>query len=67
MKNEKSQPLVNEFTEVEQQEIKLIKQMLKEFKGKRKETAQQLNVSERTLYRKITQYGIGNDYGLNND
>lgn len=67
MENGKNQPEVNQFTDVEQQEIKLIKETLQRFKGKRRETALELNLSERTLYRKITEYGISNDYGLNND
>ena len=39
-------------------EIELIKKALDKHKGKRKYAAQELGISERTLYRKIKEYGI---------
>ena len=39
-------------------EIELIKKALEKHKGKRKYAAQELGISERTLYRKIKEYGI---------
>lgn len=39
-------------------EIKMIKQALKKHEGKRKDAADELNISERTLYRKIKQYNL---------
>ena len=39
-------------------EIKMIKKALEKFKGKRKEAAKELDISERTLYRKIKQYDL---------
>ncbi|MEK6493013.1 sigma-54 dependent transcriptional regulator [Myroides odoratimimus] len=40
------------------QEIKLIKLALERHNGKRKAAAKELNISERTLYRKIKQYDL---------
>ncbi|MBN09732.1 MAG: sigma-54-dependent Fis family transcriptional regulator [Flavobacteriaceae bacterium] len=39
-------------------EIEMIKQALKRSKGKRKKAAEELGISERTLYRKIKQYDL---------
>lgn len=39
-------------------EIKMIKRALEKYKGKRKEAAKELDISERTLYRKIKQYDL---------
>ena len=39
-------------------ERELIKKALKKHRGRRKEAAKELGISERTLYRKIRQYGI---------
>ena len=36
----------------------MIKKALKKHKGKRKYAAQELGISERTLYRKINEYNI---------
>ena len=41
---------------------KIIKKTLEKFKGNRRKTAQSLNISERTLYRKINDYGIKKKY-----
>ncbi|WP_185868376.1 sigma 54-interacting transcriptional regulator [Blattabacterium cuenoti] len=43
---------------LEKQEIEFIQKALKKNKGKRKKTAKELGISERTLYRKIKQYGL---------
>jgi DNA-binding NtrC family response regulator len=39
-------------------EIEMIKQALSRSKGKRKKAAEELGISERTLYRKIKQYNL---------
>ena len=39
-------------------EKEAIKKALKKFKGKRKEVAEELKISERTLYRKINEYNL---------
>ena len=39
-------------------EIELIKKALEKHRGKRKYAAQELGISERTLYRKIKEYDI---------
>ena len=39
-------------------EHEMIKRCLEKFKGNRRKTAQALNISERTLYRKIKEYDI---------
>ena len=40
------------------QEKKLIEKSLNKHKGKRKNAAEELGISERTLYRKIKEFGI---------
>jgi len=49
---------VEESLSLEDREIELIKKALERHKGKRKYAAQVLGISERTLYRKIKEYGI---------
>ena len=39
-------------------ELELIKKSLKKYGGKRKDAAEELGISERTLYRKIKQYNL---------
>jgi len=39
-------------------EVELIKKSLERYKGKRKPAAEELGISERTLYRKIKQYDL---------
>ncbi len=39
-------------------ERQMIKKTLEKHRGKRKATADELEISERTLYRKIKEYGI---------
>lgn len=43
---------------LEEQEVELIKRALDRNKGKRKFAAEELGISERTLYRKIKQYNL---------
>jgi transcriptional regulator with PAS, ATPase and Fis domain len=47
-----------EILKLEQQEIELIKKSLEKNKGKRKAAADELGISERTLYRKIKQFNL---------
>ena len=47
-----------ETLKLEQREIELIKKSLLRHKGKRKAAADELGISERTLYRKIKQYDL---------
>lgn len=50
--------IVEENLSLEQMEKDLITRALKKYKGKRKDAASELGISERTLYRKIKQYDI---------
>ncbi len=47
-----------EILRLEQKEIELIKKALERNKGKRKAAADELGISERTLYRKIKQFDL---------
>jgi transcriptional regulator with PAS, ATPase and Fis domain len=47
-----------EVLKLEQKEIELIKKALERNKGKRKAAADELGISERTLYRKIKQFDL---------
>ncbi|TXI69859.1 MAG: sigma-54-dependent Fis family transcriptional regulator, partial [Flavobacterium sp.] len=47
-----------ETLSLEAKEIELIKKSLERHKGKRKAAADELGISERTLYRKIKQYDL---------
>ena len=47
-----------ETLSLEAKEIELIKKSLERNKGKRKAAADELGISERTLYRKIKQYNL---------
>jgi transcriptional regulator with PAS, ATPase and Fis domain len=47
-----------ETLKLEHREIELIKKSLERHKGKRKAAADELGISERTLYRKIKQYDL---------
>ena len=51
--------VVEENLSIEDMERDLIKKALKRHKGRRKEAAKELGISERTLYRKIKQYELG--------
>lgn len=48
----------DEIPSIEEAEKYLIVKALKKFEGNRRKTAEALGISERTLYRKIDQYGI---------
>ncbi len=50
--------VIEEELSLEKKEIDMIKQALNKHSGKRKNAAQELGISERTLYRKINEYGI---------
>ena len=43
-------------------EREMIERTLDKFRGNRRKTAQVLDISERTLYRKINEYGINKKY-----
>lgn len=51
---------VEESLSLEDKEIELIRKALEKHNGKRKFAAMELGISERTLYRKIKEYGIEN-------
>ena len=49
---------VEEVLRLEKKEIEMIKKSIEKNKGKRKAAADELGISERTLYRKIKQYDL---------
>jgi transcriptional regulator with PAS, ATPase and Fis domain len=49
---------VEETLSLQDKEIDMIKKALRKHKGKRKNAARELGISERTLYRKINEYAI---------
>ena len=49
---------VTESLSLEHKEIEMIRKALEKHKGRRKRAADELGISERTLYRKIKQYNI---------
>jgi len=49
---------VEESLSLENSERELIKKALKKYRGRRKNAARELGISERTLYRKIKEYNI---------
>lgn len=50
--------VVEESLSIADKEKELIEKALEKYKGKRKFAAKELGISERTLYRKINEYGI---------
>lgn len=50
--------IIEESLSLGEKELELIKKALEKHKGKRKGAAQELGISERTLYRKIKEYDI---------
>jgi transcriptional regulator with PAS, ATPase and Fis domain len=50
--------VIDEVLSLQKKEIDMIKQALNKHSGKRKNAARELGISERTLYRKINEYGI---------
>ena len=55
---EDTEEIVEESLSLEEKEIELIRKALDKHNGKRKYAAQDLGISERTLYRKIKEYNI---------
>jgi len=55
---EDTEEIIEESLSLEKKEIELIQKALKRHNGKRKLAAQDLGISERTLYRKIKEYNI---------
>jgi len=53
-----TEEFVEESLSLEDKEIEMINKALEKHKGKRKYAAQELGISERTLYRKIKEYDI---------
>jgi len=51
--------VVEESLSIADKERELIRKALRKHKGKRKDAATDLGISERTLYRKIKEYQIG--------
>lgn len=52
-------PTEDESLSIQEKEKELIRKALEKYKGKRKAAADELGISERTLYRKIKQYDLG--------
>jgi DNA-binding NtrC family response regulator len=50
--------VVEDSLSLQDKEIELIKKALEKHRGKRKNAARELGISERTLYRKINEYDI---------
>jgi len=55
---EDTEEIVEESLSLQDKEIELINKSLRKHQGKRKLAAQELGISERTLYRKIKEFGI---------
>jgi len=55
---EDTEEFVEESLSIEDKEVELINKALEKHSGKRKYAAQELGISERTLYRKIKEYDI---------
>ena len=53
-----TEEIVEESLSLADNEVEMIKKALNKFNGKRKLAAHELGISERTLYRKIKEYGI---------
>jgi DNA-binding NtrC family response regulator len=53
-----TEEIVEESLSLADKEVEMIKKALEKYNGKRKLAAQELGISERTLYRKIKEYGI---------
>ena len=49
---------VDEVLNIAEKEKELISKALKKYRNKRKDAAADLGISERTLYRKIKEYGL---------
>ena len=53
-----TEEIVEESLSLADKEIELIQKALEKYNGKRKQAARELGISERTLYRKIKEYGL---------
>ena len=53
-----SEEYVEETLSLDDMERMAILRALERHRGKRREAAKELNISERTLYRKIKEYGL---------
>lgn len=53
-----TEEIIEESLSLEDKEIEMIKKALDKYHGKRKQAAVELGISERTLYRKIKEYGL---------
>ncbi len=53
-----TEEVIEESLSLEAKEVELIKKALEKYSGKRKHAAEELGISERTLYRKIKEYDI---------
>ena len=53
-----TEEIVEESLSLEEKEKELITKALQKHRGKRKYAAQELGISERTLYRKIKEYNL---------
>jgi transcriptional regulator with PAS, ATPase and Fis domain len=53
-----TEEIVEESLSLAGKEVEMIKKALEKYNGKRKLAAHELGISERTLYRKIKEYGI---------
>ena len=51
---------VEEVLSLEEKEKEMIRKALQKHRNRRKNAAQELGISERTLYRKIKEYGLKN-------
>jgi transcriptional regulator with PAS, ATPase and Fis domain len=51
--------IIEESLSLQKKEIDMIRRALEKYNGKRKNAANELGISERTLYRKIKEYDIG--------
>jgi DNA-binding NtrC family response regulator len=53
-----TEEIIEESLSLADKEVEMIKKALEKYSGKRKMAAHELGISERTLYRKIKEYGI---------
>jgi DNA-binding NtrC family response regulator len=53
-----TEEIIEESLSLADKEVEMINKALEKYKGKRKLAAKELGISERTLYRKIKEYGI---------
>ena len=55
---EDTEEFVEESLSLQDKEVEMIRKALRKHQGKRKLAARELGISERTLYRKIKEYGV---------